>query len=321
MESTTTKPQISYDMSPYLLQYTDGTIDRLAGSERVPPGFDPRTSVTSKDITITPGIPARIYTPTTTSTTNHKLPLVLYFHGGAFVIASPAFPLYHDFCNSLVSSADVIVVSVDYKLAPEHPLPAAYDDAWAAAQWAAAHAEGDGPEEWLNDGVDFKRIFLAGDSAGSTLAHHISCRVNGSCFDERVCIEGMILIHPYFWGTDPIGSETHDPRKQMVDRWWSYVCPSDKGCDDPLINPFTDGAPGVEKIVCSRMIVLVAEKDILSERGKYYYEKVRKSGWKGKTEYFVTEGKDHVFHIFEPDCEKALEMKRKIASFINQETD
>ncbi|KAL9247531.1 hypothetical protein vseg_020955 [Gypsophila vaccaria] len=315
--STPLKPHISYDMSPYLLQYSDGTISRLAGSERIPPGFDPRTSVTSKDILINKDIPARIYTPITS---NHKLPLVLYFHGGAFVIASPSFPLYHDFCNRLVSSANVILVSVDYRLAPEHPLPAAYDDAWAAALWAAAHADGHGPEEWLNNNnVDFTKIILAGDSAGSTLAHHISCRVGRSCSSEKVCFEGMVLIHPYFWGTDPIGSEPQDPRKQMVDKWWMFVCPSDKGCDDPLINPFSDEAPKVDKIICNRMMVLVAEKDVLCERGRYYCENVRKSGWKGQVEYFVSKGEDHVFHLFDGECEKAMEMMKKIALFINHE--
>ncbi|XP_074316534.1 putative carboxylesterase 2 [Silene latifolia] len=321
MDSTTTKPQISYDMSPYLIEYTDGTIQRLAGSERVHPGFDSRTGVTSKDILINPKLPARIYTPTITSYTNHKLPIVIYFHGGAYVIASPAFPLYHTFCNNLVASANVILVSVDYRLAPEHPLPAAYDDAWDATQWVAAHADGDGPEQWLNEGVDYNKIFLSGDSAGSTLAHHVSCRVTKSCFDEKVSIEGMILIHPYFWGKDPIGSEINDPRKEMVDRWWLYVCPTDKGCDDPLINPFSDEAPRLETITCNRVIVLVAEKDILSERGKYYYEGVTKSGWNGKAEYYVSEGQDHVFHIFDPDCKKAVDMKTTIASFINQEID
>lgn len=319
MASSSTKPEIAHDISPYLIEYSDGTIERQ-GTERVPPGFDPQTGVTSKDIIIIPetGVSARIYRPTVSITTNQKLPLVLYFHGGAFVIASPALPYYHNFCNSLVGSTNAVLVSVDYRRAPEHPLPAAFDDAWAAIQWVAAHAAGDGPEGWLNEEVvDYNRLFLAGDSAGATMVHHIASQIGGSGLDKWFRIEGIILIHPYFWGRDPIGSQTTDPRRQMVDRWWLYVCPSDKGCDDPLINPFSDGAPGVDRVICERMLVLVADNDVLKDRGRLYYDAMSMKREKGKVEFYVTQGKDHVFHIFDPGCDEAIELRRKVTSFIS----
>ena len=63
-------------------------------------------------------------------------------HGGGFVIGSPFSSTYHDFVHSLVARAGVLAVTVDYRLAPEHPLPADFDDSMAALRWVAAHAGG-----------------------------------------------------------------------------------------------------------------------------------------------------------------------------------
>ncbi|CAN6891848.1 hypothetical protein Bca4012_092250 [Brassica carinata] len=96
----------------------------------------------------------------------------------------------------------------------------------------------------------------------------------------------------------------------MVDGWWQFVCPSNKGSDDPWINPFADGSPNLEGLECERVIITVAERDILREKGKMYYEKLVNSNWRGNAEIMETKGKDHVFHIFEPDCDEAKEMVR-----------
>lgn len=311
------QPQVAHNVFPYLIEYKDGSVQRLAGIQQTPPGFDPSTRVTSKDILLRPetSLSARIYRPEA-ACTSEKLPVVIYFHGGAFLIASPAEPLYHGFCNALVGSAKALLVSVDYRLAPEHPLPAAFDDAWAAIQWIAVHAGGDGPESWLNEVADCQRVFLSGDSAGATLAHHVASRVG---LPTQVRIEGMALIHPYFWGANPVGSELSDPvRKAVVDKWWEYVCPSDKGCDDPLINPFSDGAPCLDWVECKRMLVMVAEKDILRDRGRLYYDEIVKSKIKRDVEFYETIEQDHVFYLFNPNCQEAKELISKLASFINQ---
>ncbi|OIT08442.1 putative carboxylesterase 2 [Nicotiana attenuata] len=78
---------------------------------------------------------------------------------------------------------------------------------------------------------------------------------------------GMFMISPYFWGEKPIGIEVQDPKKAMVDKWWEFVCPSNKGNNDPLINTFVDEAPKLEEMDCDRILVCVAEMDILRDRG------------------------------------------------------
>lgn len=104
----------------------------------------------------------------------------------------------------------------------------------------------------------------------------------------------------------------------MVDNWWMFVCPSDKGCDDTLINPFTDGAPSVAGLACDKVLVIVAEKDILRDRGRLYYERLVKSDWPGKAEIVEVEGEDHVFHIFDPSSQKAKSLIKRLACFINE---
>lgn len=311
------------EVLPYLRVYKDGTIERLVGNEVAPATFHPQTGVSSKDIVIIPetGVAARLYRPEIKPHDHHnKLPLVIYFHGGAFCISSAFDPTYHQSLNRLVAEANIIAMSIDYRRAPEFPLPAAYEDSWDVLQWVASQSIDGSHEPWMNDHVDFGRVFLAGDSAGANMVHHMALRVMKSTLTQKLQLQGIILIHPYFWGKKPIGSEISDPaRKAMVDKWWSYVCPSEKGNDDPLINPFADGAPSLAGLACDSVIVCVAENDILRDRGRAYYEELVKSGWRGNAEIIETEGEDHVFHIFNPTCEKAQILIKRLAAFINQD--
>lgn len=311
------KPEVIHDIFPYLRQYKDGTIERLAGTEYIEPGLDPKTGVTSEDVVIEPktGVSARIYQPTTTSHKN--LPLLIYLHGGAFLIASTGEPKYHNFLNLLASSSKSIVISINYRKAPENPLPVAYDDAWAAIRWVAAQSS-NREKSWAN-AVDFERVILVGDSAGASMGHFVGCRIRVEDPGHGFKLKGIIHIHPYFWGKEPIGSEGLDSRKEMVDKWWEFVCPSDKGCDDPLINPFVDGAPRIDELACERLLVCVAEKDVLKDRGRAYYDRLVETEWKGKGEIFESMGEDHVFQIFDPASSKAVELFNRLAEFINGE--
>ncbi|XP_030454436.1 probable carboxylesterase 2 [Syzygium oleosum] len=313
--------EVSLEIFPYIRVYKDGTFDRLAGFEIAPPDLDPETRVESKDILILPdaGVSARIYRPSSASAAT-KFPLVVYFHGGAFIISSIADPKYHSSLNALVAECNVVLVSIDYRRVPEHPLPAAYEDSWAALQWIASeHAR---CEPWLREHADFDRLFLVGDSGGANMSHHLAMRLRDDVLGERVKVSGIGMIQPYFWGETPIGVEVADPgRKAWVDSWWRFVCVSDKGCDDPLINPFADGAPGVDGLACEKVLVIVSEKDILRDRGRMYYEKLVESGGAAAAEFMEIEGVDHVFHIFDPSCEGAKRLFKRVASFVNSDGD
>ncbi|WCJ42374.1 alpha/beta-Hydrolases superfamily protein [Euphorbia peplus] len=319
--------EISRIIFPYVRVYKDGTIERLAGTGIAPAGLDPETDVVSKDTVIIPeiGVSARFYIPNSVKTSQEKVPLVIYYHGGGFFLSSPADPFYHHSLNRIVAEAGVILVSVGYRLAPKTPLPAAYEDSWNALQWVASHVKNEeegkkihGQDSWLKNYADFDKVFLAGDSCGANMSHHFALKLGKQACEIKIKIQGIAMIHPYFWGKDPIGVEVNDQvRKSMVDGWWLFVCPSDKGLDDPLINPFMDETMSLLELGCEKVMVIVAEKDILRDRGRFYYEKLVKSGWKGSAKIVETQGEDHLFHIFDPNCDHAKTLFKTLASFFN----
>lgn len=123
-------------------------------------------------------LPVRSYRPPT----DGPHPTVVYFHGGGWVIGGIE---SHDLlCRHLANEADAVVVSVDYRLAPEHPFPAAVEDAYAATEWVAEHADAVG-----GDG----RLAVAGDSAGGNLAAIVSLMARDR---DGPSIEHQGLIYP-----------------------------------------------------------------------------------------------------------------------------
>ncbi|OMO63195.1 Alpha/beta hydrolase-3 [Corchorus olitorius] len=317
MEST--RPEIAVDYPPFFRIYRDGSIERL-DTETVPPGLDPKTNVESKEIVYSQetGQHIRLYIPqnATSSSSAQKLPLLVYFHGGAFLIGAAASPTYHNYLNSLVSEANVIAVSVDYRRAPEHPIPACFDDSWDALKWVASHHGGNGPEEWLNRYADFDRVYLAGDSAGANIAHHIAIRI-GKEKPDGVNLAGIVLAHPYFWGKEPVGDEAKDPGvRARLEQLWRFAHPTTiGGADDPWINPFV--GQSLASLGCTRVLVCVAEKDLLRHRGCHYVEELKKSGWGGEVELMEAQGEEHVFHLNKTSCENAVAKLKKVAAFMN----
>jgi len=109
-------------------------------------------------------IPVRIYWPPVEAHTD--LPVVVFYHGGGWAIGD--LDTHDHVARAHAIGAEAIVVSVDYRLAPEHPFPAGVDDAWAALQWVAEHA--------VELGGDPTRIAVAGDSAGGNLSAVMALR-------------------------------------------------------------------------------------------------------------------------------------------------
>jgi acetyl esterase/lipase len=302
--------ELTFDAYPFIRVYNSGRIERFF--DTVPAGDDTITGVESKDVPIAPPLGVRIYKPKTTDS-SHKIPLLIYIHGGGFVTESNASAMYHTYLNSLVANADIIAVSVEYRLAPEHSLPAAYEDTWSAIQWVAAHRTGSGPDPWLNQYADFKNVVFAGDSAGGNVAHHMGIRVG---FDPiGLELSGIVLVHPYFGAVEPLPNEDV-VRKFVADRLWKFVKPDTSGSDDPDFNPNKD--PNVSRMGCDRILVCVADKDLLKYRGWQYRDLMRKSGWNGQIEIVEDEGVDHVFHLLHPTHEKASLMMKRFYDFINK---
>src|SRR5262245_29090226 len=125
-------------------------------------------------------IPARIYTPKTLRQKDGLAPCLVFFHGGGWVIGNLD---SHDVvCRKLAHEGELIVISVDYRLAPEHRFPAAVEDALTATQWVASHAR--------ELGIDAARLSVGGDSAGGNLAAvtALAARATGPKLTSQVLI-------------------------------------------------------------------------------------------------------------------------------------
>ncbi|KAG0482446.1 hypothetical protein HPP92_010530 [Vanilla planifolia] len=316
MDNCTTFEEVDFEVPNYFRYYRSGRVERLAGTAIVPPSLDPITGVESRDVVLdsSTAVSARLYLPLSISISsidNRKLPVVVYFHGGGFCIESAASPTYHHHLNVLTALTPLLAVSVDYRLAPEHRLPAAYDDGWTALHWVLSRSD-----PWVARHGDLRQVFLAGDSAGANIAHQVAMRAAG----KGLRLKGLALVHPFFWGSEPVGFEPADPvfRARMNQRWW-FTCPGAVGPDDPRWNPTGEAAPSLAGLGCERVLVTVAEMDYLKHRGRLYYEKLKASGWKGEAELVETAEEGHVFHLREPESAKALAQLRLLAAFLGRE--
>ncbi|KAL0299925.1 UNVERIFIED_CONTAM: 2-hydroxyisoflavanone dehydratase [Sesamum angustifolium] len=171
------KIEVLTDLSPFIKVYTD----RLLGTPHVPPSpEDPTTGVASKDTTISPNVSARLYLPKLSDPTQ-KLPILVYYHGGGFCVESAFSFQYHRYMNILSSKSGALVVSVEYRLAPEHLLPAAYDDSWYALEWVCSHVLDHthfDKDQWITKppiSTGFSSVATA--PAGISPQHGYACRV------------------------------------------------------------------------------------------------------------------------------------------------
>ncbi|KAF3339457.1 tuliposide A-converting enzyme 1 [Carex littledalei] len=304
-----THDEIIYDSEGYIRIYKSGRVERFSGIKFVPPSTDPTTGVSCKDITIVPGVSARLYIPKIDS--DKKLPILVHFHGGAFCLGSAFEPILHNFLVSLVARSNVVAVSVQYRLAPEHPIPAAYEDSYAALDWVLSQSN-NGNEQWLVKHGDFTRLYVSGESSGANMAHHVAMYGGAK-------IRGAVLIQPYFLSSKEVESDKFNPEmtKNLV-KIWKIVCPSTTGVDDPWINPLAEDAPPLSTLGCERVLVLVGGADTLRDRGRDYYEKLKESEWKGEVKYWEAPGEAHGFYVFKPKSELSVAQDLIIADFVNK---
>jgi|HubBroStandDraft_3_1064219.scaffolds.fasta_scaffold05090_3 acetyl esterase len=160
------------DAVPFRLSMDDGIDAARQQLRDLPrPPVHPELRVEDRAIQGPAGpIAIRVYWPPTDPGDQRIPPVVVYFHGGGFVVGD--LDTHDGSCRQHAVGADAVVVSVDYRLAPEHPYPAAIEDAWAATLWVADHG--------AEIGADTKRIAVAGDSAGGNIAAVMAQRARDS---------------------------------------------------------------------------------------------------------------------------------------------
>ncbi|KAK9672006.1 hypothetical protein RND81_12G069600 [Saponaria officinalis] len=300
--------QVTIEFPGLIKVFSDGSVERLFTSPALPPSSqDPETGVASKDVTISTstGLSVRLYLPKLTQNST-KLPILVYFHGGGFFTESAFSTITSRYVNNLASECHVIVVSVEYRLAPEHPLPIAYDDCWEALNWVVSL-----PDPWLSNRGDIGSLFIGGDSSGANIVHNIAMKAGSHTLDQNVKIVGAFLSQGFFL-------DENIKELEIGFQIWEFVYPNaPRGRDSPMINPMGDGAPSLARFGCSKVLVVVASNDLMKGSGVRYYKAVKESGFGGQVELFEIHGEGHGFHVFDPLCENAKLFLQRLASFMS----
>jgi acetyl esterase len=207
------------------------------------------------------GVPVRVYRPSP----DDNLPVVVYFHGGGWTIGSVE--VYDPVTRALANAAGAVVVSVEYRRAPEHPYPAPLDDCWTALQWVTKNAAG-------FEG-DPNRIAVGGDSAGGNLAAVCALLAR----DAHITLALQVLIYPVTDASNGFPSHAENAKGFLLEEAemnWFVDCYTRGGAEvaDWHISPLR--APDLAGVAPA--LVITAEYDILRDEGEAYAQRLADAG-------------------------------------------
>ncbi|KAI9191923.1 hypothetical protein LWI28_015573 [Acer negundo] len=304
----------------FLQVFADGSVKRF-DPEIVHASSDHQSSngYKFKDVIIDPSkaITGRIFLPNdhhSPHLSSGRLPVLVYFHGGGFCIGSTTWLGYHHFLGDFSVASQSIVLSIDYRLAPENRLPVAYDDCFYSLEWLSHQVSS---EPWLAQ-ADLHRVFLSGDSAGGNIVHQVAIRAMRRNKALDVKIKGLLSIHPYF------GSERRTPKElaegaeghvSMNDMFWGLSIPKGSNRDYFGCNFEMQEVSVEEWSRFPAVVVYVAGLDFLKERGVMYAEFLQSKRVK-EVRIVEAEEESHVFHVFYTQSEATRLLQRQMSEFM-----
>ncbi|GAA4473161.1 alpha/beta hydrolase [Phytohabitans houttuyneae] len=244
---------------------------------------------------------ARVYRPA--GATGEPLPVLAYFFGGGWVLGN--LETSDGICRRLCASAGCLVVSVAYRLAPEHPFPAAPRDCHAAVTWLAAHA--------AELGGDPARLAVAGDSAGGNLAAAVTLQAR----ESGPPLAAQVLIYPNVaYGSDtPSMRDNTDPyffNRTSVGWYWGHYLADPRDGADPLASPLRAADLGG----LPPALVITAEYDPLRDEGEQYAERLRAAGVPVEAARY--DGMTHGFFTMTGTLAAAREATARVAEYLRK---
>lgn len=216
-------------------------------------------------------IPICIYTPIYPPEKVERFPLLVYFHGGGWTIGN--LPMVDSICRSLANDAGCVVVSVDYRLAPEYKFPAGVEDAYAATKWVAENAAS------LNG--DRSLIAVAGESAGGNIAAVVTLMARDRA---EFSLSYQLLIYPstqYNANTESYRKygEKHFLTADSITWFWHHYLPSPADGQNPYVSPLL--AENLDNLPPG--LIVTAEYDPLRDEAEAYGDRLREAGVDVKT--------------------------------------
>ncbi|GLA49263.1 hypothetical protein AnigIFM63604_004926 [Aspergillus niger] len=237
-------------------------------------------------VTDGPEVPVRVFVPEGTTPAS-GWPVMLYFHGGGWVLGN--IDTENPVCSNLCVRGRCVVVTVDYRLAPEHPWPAAVHDCWEALLWLTS----EGPSQLP---IDISKIATGGSSAGGNLACIITQKA--LTLSPPVHFKAQLLSVPVTDNTASVETNhayreyEHTPALPAAKMLWyrNHYLPNQADWDNPEASPlFWTG----DWSALPRALVMVGELDVLRTEGEQYSEKLKKAGV--QVDLQVMKGMPHPF--------------------------
>ncbi|KAM0852046.1 hypothetical protein ACQ4PT_052023 [Festuca glaucescens] len=306
---------------------SDGTVVRGDEAALQPPATYPDVpGVEWKDVLYhaAHGLRARLYRPSSSLARSGKLPVLVYFHGGGYCLGSFAQPMFHTFCLRAAAELPAVVLSVQYRLAPEHRLPAAIEDSADFLSWLRVQAElaaTGGADPWLAESADFARTFVSGASAGANLAHHVTVRVaSGQLAVRPLRVAGYVLLSAFFGSTERTAAEVEPPADvsltvEASDQLWHMSLPVGATRDHPVANPFGPDSPSLTAVDLPPALVVVPGSDVLRDHVRGYAARLKEMGKAVEVVEFDRE--QHGFSVLQPFSEAANELLRVLRRFVS----
>ena len=278
------------------------TVEQARTTSLTPPPETPTAVGAVEDLSV-PGqatdIPIRRYRPSGDGTTG----ALIYFHGGGWVIGG--LDSHDETCRHLCARSGVQVISVDYRLAPEHRFPAAFDDCYEVTRWAHDNA--------AQLGIDAGRIGVGGDSAGGNLAAAVALKAR----DEGLALACQLLVYPVTSARIDTPSYQENAEGYLLTKnamiwFWDHYVPEAADRQNPLAAP-------IEASSCADLapaLVQTAEFDPLRDEGEAYAARLKEEGSTVSTTRY--DGVIHGFFGMVGGVAKADTAVQEAADFISK---